>query len=87
MFCGWRKAITVIIVLTVIYVLISPIFSLDPSANRAWRAALQVMLSIALLVCLAFGLRNPLVCLEWISEVLASRGSPDLSKYSPVCLC
>jgi hypothetical protein len=84
---GWRKAITLIVVVVVIYVLISPLFVLDPSANRAWRAALQVMLSLAALVCFELTSLNPLVCLGWISEVLSSRGSPDVTIFSSVCLC
>ena len=83
---GWQKAITVLVVLTVMYVFISPVFDLDPSANRAWRAALQVMLSLAL-VYFTLAFNAPMTCLEWFSELAPSRGSPDLSKFSSVSIC
>ena len=83
----WRKVIAVLIVATVIYTLISPIFVLDPSANRAWRAALQLLLSIALISSLLFALQKPLFVVDFVSALFGTRGSPDPTLPSSVCLC
>ena len=83
----WRKAITVLIVLAVVYVFISPVFALDPSANRAWRAALQLMLSIALIASLFVALQESLPVVDFISALFETRGSPDPALLSSVCLC
>ena len=85
-FC-WRKILTAFLILTVIYVFVSPVFALDPSANRAWRAALQVLLSIALLASALFSFRNILIVCEWISELMFTRGRPHPALLSSVCLC
>jgi len=85
--CRWRKLITVVVLLAVIYVLISPLFVLDPSANRAWRVAIQLLLSIALTALLPTGLSIFFRHLEIVSEVTESRGSPDPSLISCVSLC
>jgi hypothetical protein len=74
---SWRKAIAVPVVLIVAYVFISPIFALDYSANRAWLAALQVMLTIALMAVLPFAIQEPIVLLEASPEIELLRGSPD----------
>jgi hypothetical protein len=83
----WRKVITVLIIATVIYTLISPIFVLDPSANRAWRAALQLLLSIALIASVLFALQKPLFAVDFVSALFETRGSPDPTLLSSVCLC
>ena len=83
----WTKAITVMVLLAVVYVLASPVFVLDPSANRAWLAALRLMSSIALLAFVLCGFQSPMVVLAWISPVHESRGSPDLNLLTCVSLC
>ena len=83
----WTKAITVFIILLIAYVFISPVLALDPSANRAWRAAAQVMMMITLLAYTLCGFEQPLGCVEWISPIQEVRGSPEVKEYSTVCLC
>jgi hypothetical protein len=87
MSCSWRKAITLFIIAVVIYVFISPAFALDPSANRAWRAALQLLCSIALLASLVFAMQKPPLNVDFISALFETRGSPEPSLLSSVCLC
>jgi hypothetical protein len=83
----WQKAITVLVIVTVIYVFVSPVFMLDPSANRAWRAALHLLLSIALIASLLFALQKPRMVVDFISAFLEMRGRPEPSLLSSVCLC
>lgn len=84
---SWRKAITVLVVLTIAYVFISPVFALEYSANRAWRAALQVMLTIALLVVLPLAVPEHLVQFLFFSEINPLRGSPDPLLLSSISRC
>lgn len=83
----WTKAITVLIIVAIAYVFISPALVLDPSANRAWRAAAQVMMMIALLAFTLCGFERPLVTAEWVSPIQEARGSPEVDEFSTVCLC
>lgn len=83
----WQKAITVLIIVTVIYVFVSPLFMLDPSANRAWRAAQHLLLSIALIASLLIALQKPQMVVDFISVFLEMRGFPEPSLLSSVCLC
>jgi hypothetical protein len=87
MSCGWRKAVTVLVVVAVFYVFLSPVFVLDPSANRAWRASLALMLSIALIASLLFTLQKPPVVVDFISALFETRGDPDTILLSSVCRC
>jgi hypothetical protein len=84
---SWRKAIAVPVVLIVAYVFISPIFALDYSANRAWLAALQVMLTIALMAVLPFAILEPVVRLELSAEIYPLRGSSDPLLLSSISRC
>jgi hypothetical protein len=87
MSCCWRKAITVLVVVAVFYVFLSPVFVLDPSANRAWRAAQVLLLSIALIASLLFTLQKPPIVVDYISALFETRGDPDPTLLSSVCLC
>ena len=41
------RGTAVFLLLVVAYVLISPAFDLDPTANRAWQAAQQILVAMA----------------------------------------
>ncbi len=43
----WARATALLLILVVAYVLISPVFDLDPSANRAQRVAQLLLFAIA----------------------------------------
>ena len=75
------------VIITVLYVFISPVFDLDPSANRAWRAALTLMASIALTAAALNLFHKPRFNFEPVVEAFGLRGSPDPLQLTCTCLC
>jgi hypothetical protein len=82
----WRKAVTLLLLLVVAYVLISPAFDLAPSANRAWRAALQLMAVIAALASLLISLVEAMFLFRPVVEVFDDRGRPNPLLFTCVCI-
>lgn len=76
-----------LIIVVIAYVFISPVFALDPTANRAWKVAAQVMMMIGLLAFTLCGFERPVVTAEWVSPIQEARGSPEVDDFSTVCLC
>ena len=80
----WVRAIAVVLLLMVAYLLISPAFDLDPSANRAWRSAKMVLLSIAL-IALAISDILAVSPVLFVIEELAAR-PPSAPSLDLLCL-
>ena len=78
---------TIFIILLVAYIFISPSFALAPSADRAWRAALQIFVVMALLSSLLLGFERPILTSDWLSTLLDTRGSPDILLKTCLSLC
>lgn len=78
---------TFLVVLTIVYVFVSPVFALDYSANRAWHAALQLMLAIAFLAVALFAIQESFILVALVPEITPPRGSPDPLLLTSICRC
>ena len=84
---SWRKTMTLVVVLTIVYVFVSPAFALGYSANRAWHAALQVMLAIAFMAVLFFAIQETFILFALAPEINPLRGSPDPLLLTSISRC
>ena len=84
---SWHKTMTLVVVLTIVYVFVSPVLTLGYSANRAWHAALQVMLAIAFLAVLLFAIQETFVLLALVPDINPLRGSPDPLLLTSISRC
>ncbi len=72
------RLIALFLIVVIGYVLISPAFDLDPTANRAWKAARQLMVGMALNAALVSGsMRLPIELLA-VLAVLFFFSAPSL---------
>ena len=87
MYSWWLRATALLLLVVVAYVLIAPAFDLDPSANRAWRAALQMLAVIALLSSVLSEVLTPVMRILCILDEFRPEPPPSLLEHICVQQC